>query len=66
MGIFQQLNKKGITIALITHEPEISQFTSRNVLFRDGKIFKEVKVATVRNAVEELAALPPEDDDLNA
>ena len=66
MEIFQKLNSKGITIALITHEPEISQFTSRNVLFRDGKIFKEVKVSKVRNAAEELAALPPEDDDLNA
>jgi len=65
MDIFQQLNRKGITIALITHEPEISQFTSRNVLFRDGKIYKEVKVSVVRNAAEELAALPPEDDDLN-
>ena len=65
MDIFQQLNRKGITIALITHEPEISQFTSRNVLFRDGKIYKEVKVSAVRNAAEELASLPVEDDDLN-
>lgn len=65
MEIFQQLNMKGITIALITHRPEISQFTSRNVLFRDGKIYKEVKVSTVRNAAKELASLPAEDDNLN-
>ena len=66
MGIFQQLNKKGITIALITHEPEISQFTSRSVLFRDGRIFKEVKISNIRNALDELAALPQEEDELNA
>jgi putative ABC transport system ATP-binding protein len=66
MGIFQQLNKKGITIALITHEPEISQFTSRSVLFRDGRIFKEVKISNIRNALDELASLPPEEDELNA
>jgi putative ABC transport system ATP-binding protein len=65
MEIFQQLNMKGITITLITHEPDISQFTTRNVLFRDGKIFKEVKVSAVRNAAKELALLPAEEDDLN-
>ncbi len=64
MDIFQQLNSKGITIALITHEPEISQFASRNVLFRDGKIRKELKVSNIRKAAEELAALPVEEEDL--
>jgi len=64
MSIFQQLNQRGITIALITHEPEISEFTSINVVFRDGKIKRESKVKHVKNATEELAALPPEEDDL--
>ena len=64
MSIFQQLNIKGITIALITHEPEISQFASRNVIFRDGRISKEAKVSAIRNAAEELAALPLEEDEL--
>jgi putative ABC transport system ATP-binding protein len=64
MEIFQQLNSKGITIALITHEPEISQFASKNVLFRDGKIRKEIKVTNIRKAAEELAALPVEEEDL--
>ena len=62
MEIFQELNLKGITIALITHEPEISQFTKRNVMFRDGRISKEVMVNNIRNASEELAALPLEED----
>ncbi len=64
MSIFQQLNQRGITIALITHEPEISEFTSINVVFRDGKIKRESNVKHVKNATEELAALPPEEDDL--
>ncbi len=62
MEIFQELNIKGITIALITHEPEISQFSKRNVIFRDGRISKEVMVSNIRNAAEELAALPLEED----
>jgi len=64
MDIFQQLNLKGITISLITHEPEISQFSSRNVIFRDGKIRKEMKVENIKNAAEMLASLPVEVDDL--
>lgn len=66
MEIFQQLNSRGITISLITHEPEISQFSSRNVIFRDGKISKEIKVENIRNASEALAAMPVEEDDLIA
>ena len=39
MGIFQRLNGDlGITIIMITHEPDIASFAKRNILFRDGKI----------------------------
>jgi putative ABC transport system ATP-binding protein len=39
MGIFQRLNREmGITIIMITHEPDIASFAKRNILFRDGKI----------------------------
>jgi putative ABC transport system ATP-binding protein len=39
MGIFQLLNREmGITIIMITHEPDIASFAKRNILFRDGKI----------------------------
>jgi putative ABC transport system ATP-binding protein len=39
MGIFQRLNRDmGITIIMITHEPDIASFAKRNILFRDGKI----------------------------
>lgn len=62
MEIFQELNSRGITIALVTHEADISQFAARNVMFRDGRIFKEKLVTKIKNAKAELNALPEEDD----
>lgn len=62
MEIFQELNAKGMTIALVTHEPDISQLASRNINFRDGRVSKEITVEKVRNAREELAKLPVEED----
>jgi putative ABC transport system ATP-binding protein len=58
MSLFQELNDKGITICFVTHEPEIAEFTKRNVLFRDGKIIKDVvlsKSNRVKTALEELS-----------
>ena len=46
-----------------THEADISQLASRNVIFRDGRVRKEVMVEKVKNANEELAKLPVEDDE---
>jgi putative ABC transport system ATP-binding protein len=62
MGIFQQLNDKGITIILVTHEPDIAQFAKRHIVFRDGKIRSDRVNASPRNAVEVLKDLPVIDD----
>ena len=62
MEIFQDLNVKGMTIALVTHEYDISQLAGRNVNFRDGRISREVTVEKIKNAREELAKIPAEDD----
>ncbi|HMK51860.1 MAG TPA: ABC transporter ATP-binding protein [Thermodesulfobacteriota bacterium] len=44
MAIFQRLNQElGITIIMITHEPDIASFAKRNILFRDGKIIDDRK-----------------------
>ena len=58
MDIFQKLNKIGITVVIVTHEPDIAGYTNRNVTFRDGRILKDVKVGRPRVASDELLLLP--------
>jgi len=45
MGIFQQLNKEGATIVMVTHENDIAQHSGRIITFRDGEIISDEKVA---------------------
>ena len=54
MEIFQKLNDKGITIVMVTHEPDIAQFAKSNILFKDGKIIANNPVKERKNANEEL------------
>ncbi|HXP49986.1 MAG TPA: ABC transporter ATP-binding protein [Bacteroidia bacterium] len=61
MDIFQQLNDKGITIVMVTHEPDIAQFAKDNIVFRDGSIISNNKVFDRKNAPEELKKLPAEE-----
>jgi putative ABC transport system ATP-binding protein len=66
MDVFQFLNREhGITIALVTHEPDIAQYAKRVVIFKDGRIKRDEPVAKQRSAREELARMPPvvEDDE---
>jgi putative ABC transport system ATP-binding protein len=57
MAIFQRLNReKGITIILVTHEPDVAAYASRIIHFRDGRIVKDEAVASPRLAERELAA----------
>ena len=60
MELFQDLNDKGRTIIFVTHETDIARFAKRNVLFRDGKIQKELMVTERLNAREILKTLPDE------
>src|SRR5689334_10454182 len=46
MDIFQRLNDQGLTIVLVTHEPDIAHFAKRVIVFRDGKIRKDEPVVT--------------------
>lgn len=54
MEIFQNLNDKGITIVMVTHEPDIAQFAKSNIVFKDGKIIANNSVKERKNATEEL------------
>jgi putative ABC transport system ATP-binding protein len=58
LAIFQRLNRdNGITVVLVTHEPDIAAYASRNITFRDGRILKDERVVTPRDAMVEAAAL---------
>jgi putative ABC transport system ATP-binding protein len=61
MNLFQQLNSEGITIAFVTHEPDIADFTSRTIQLRDGHIVKDYPVET-KSAKTALEALPKSDE----
>ena len=50
MKLFGQLNDEGITIVLVTHEPDIAQYAERRVLFRDGRVVEDVPVSNRRRA----------------
>ena len=41
MTIFQQLNSQGITIIMVTHEPDVAEFTGRHIIFRDGMVITD-------------------------
>jgi putative ABC transport system ATP-binding protein len=58
MDIFQELNINGITVVIVTHEPDIASFTKTNVIFKDGKIQKSVLVENQKIAKEEIKHLP--------
>ena len=62
MGIFQELNDRGITIIMVTHEPDIAAFARRNVLMRDGLVQNDRAVTQRFNAAEELKKVPSADD----
>jgi putative ABC transport system ATP-binding protein len=51
MGIFQKLNDDGITLIVVTHEPDIAEYAERRIVFRDGKVIEDAPVKTRRRAV---------------
>jgi putative ABC transport system ATP-binding protein len=63
MDIFQKLNQKGITIILVTHEADIASFAKRKLVFQDGKMIKDEAILHPKNALEEIAKLPPKETD---
>lgn len=58
MQIFQDLNDSGLTIVLVTHEPDVAQYARRIVVFRDGKIRHDDPVRNRPRAAEALKTLP--------
>src|SRR5512146_1559454 len=63
MQIFQTLNESGLTIVLVTHEPDIARFAKRTVVFRDGKIRRDEPVKGRPRAAELLKTMPTVEED---
>ena len=61
--LFQELYKQGHTIIFVTHNPEIAEYSSRNINLRDGKIREDTVNTNIKSAAEALAALPKPQDD---
>jgi putative ABC transport system ATP-binding protein len=62
MQVFQELNDKGLTIVLVTHEHDIAQFAKRVLVFRDGRIRKDDRLLNRPRAAEVLKTLPTLED----
>ena len=61
--LFQKLHAEGRTIIFVTHNPEIAQYSSRNIVLRDGQIKEDTANRNIQSAAEALAALPlPEEE----
>jgi len=56
MGIFQELNEQGLTVVLVTHEPDIAEHARRIVTFKDGLLLSDVPLSRRRLARDELRA----------
>ncbi len=62
MEVFQDLNDKGLTVVMVTHEHDIAEFAKRVLVFRDGKIRKDEPVRNRPRASEVLKTLPTLED----
>jgi putative ABC transport system ATP-binding protein len=63
LALFQRLNREGITVVLVTHEPDIAGYASRVLTFRDGRLLRDEPVTDRRDAQAALATMAPEDDE---
>ena len=61
--LFQKLHAEGRTIIFVTHNPEIAQYSSRNIVLRDGQVKDDKPNRNILNVAETLAALPKQEDD---
>lgn len=61
--LFQKLHAEGRTIIFVTHNPELSQYSSRNIRLRDGQVIEDTTNPKILSAAEALAVLPKNDED---
>ncbi|MGM9707874.1 MAG: ABC transporter ATP-binding protein [Prevotella sp.] len=61
--LFQKLHAEGRTIIFVTHNPDIANYSSRNIMLRDGKVISDEYNQHILSAAEGLAALPANTDE---
>lgn len=61
--LFQKLYAAGRTIIFVTHNPDLANYSSRNIMLRDGKVISDEYNKNIQNAAEALAALPANTDE---
>ena len=61
--LFQKLHAQGRTIIFVTHNPDIANYSSRNIMLRDGKVISDEYNQHILSAAEGLAALPANTDE---
>ncbi|MDO4163450.1 MAG: ABC transporter ATP-binding protein [Bacteroides sp.] len=61
--LFQKLHAEGRTIIFVTHNPEIAQYSSRNIVLRDGQVKDDTTNNNILDAAVALAALPKQEDE---
>ncbi len=61
--LFQELHRKGRTIIFVTHNPELSQYSSRTIRLRDGQVIEDSTNPNILSAEKALAALPKNDEE---
>lgn len=59
--LFQELYKRGRTIIFVTHNPDIAQYSSRNIVLKDGHVTEDRQNTTILSAADTLAKLPVEE-----
>lgn len=61
--LFQKLHKEGRTIIFVTHNPDLAQYSSRNIRLQDGKVVEDTRNGNILSAAETLSRLPVNNDD---
>ena len=62
LALFQELHDRGRTIIFVTHNPELAEYSTRNIVLRDGKVVSDTVNTSPASARERLDSLPVDDD----
>ncbi|HEU4369734.1 MAG TPA: ABC transporter ATP-binding protein [Methylomirabilota bacterium] len=62
LALLQRLNREGLTIVLVTHEPDIAAYATRVLTFRDGRLLGDARQPSAHDAAATLAALPADEE----